>query len=98
MKAGDPAFGRPFLRSGFSGFYLRVLEGGRGGGRQRHRPHVADRGEGGMTVREILALLDDAADAEDLDRGAALADLALGWRTQFANRAIARRRISARGG
>ena len=96
MKAGDPAFGRPFLKSGFSGFYLRVLEEGEvGAGDAVVR---VSRGEGGMSVREVVALLDDSASADDLDRAAALPELALGWREQFAIRAIARRRIRSRGG
>ena len=56
------------------------------------------RGEGGMSVREVVALLDDSASADDLDRAAALPELALGWREQFANRAIARRRRRSRAG
>jgi MOSC domain-containing protein YiiM len=96
MKAGDPAFGRPFLRSGRSGFYLRVREEGEvGAGDEIVRE---SRGDGGVSVREVLALLDDSAGAHDLDRAAALPQLALGWREQFANRAIARRRIRARAG
>jgi MOSC domain-containing protein YiiM len=96
MKAGDPAFGGPFLRSGRSGFYLRVREEGEveaGDAIVRET-----RGEGAMSVREIVALLDDSASPDDLDRAAALPALALGWREGFANRAIARRRVRARAG
>jgi MOSC domain-containing protein YiiM len=96
MKAGDPAFGGPFLRSGRSGFYLRVREEGEvGAGDAIVRE---GRGEGQMSVREMVALLDDSASADDLDRAAALSALALGWRERFANRAIARRRIRSRAG
>lgn len=96
MRAGDPGFTKPFLRSGRTGFYLRVLEeGALAAGDAVVREA---RGEGAMSVRETVALLDDSAGADDLDRAAALPDLTLGWRESFANRAIARRRVRARGG
>ena len=44
MKSGDPAFGRPFLQSGFSGFYLRVLEEGEVGAGDADRPRAPRRG------------------------------------------------------
>ncbi len=93
MRMGDPAFARPFLRSGRVGFYLRVVETGSiavGDDLRRVEPAA-----GSMTVREVAALLLDSASAADLDRGAALAALPLGWREGFAHRAIALRRRPA---
>lgn len=90
MRVGDPGFLAPFLRSGRVGFYLRVLEEGDVGAGDRL---VVERAAGGsMSVRAVAALLLDSAAADDLDRGAALAALPLGWREAFANRAIALRR------
>lgn len=93
MRMGDPGFLKPFLRSGRVGFYLRVLEPGSlaaGDGLRVERP-----AEGSMSVRAVAALLHDDADAEDLERGAALAGLPLGWREMFARRAVALRRRPA---
>jgi MOSC domain-containing protein YiiM len=90
MRVGDPGFGKPFLASGRTGWYVRVLEEGElaaGDAIVRERE-----GAGGMSVREVVALLPDGAAPEDLDRAAALPALALGWRERFAHRAIALRR------
>lgn len=96
MRAGEPGIVAAFLRSGRTGFYLRVLEEGAVGAGD---PIVREaRAEGGMSVREVAALLGDSASPDDLDRAAALPDLPLAWREAFANRAIARRRVRARGG
>ena len=49
-RMGDPAFARPFLRSGRVGFYLRVLEQGElGAGDAIVRER---RGEGGLSIRD----------------------------------------------
>ena len=90
IRMGDGAFARPFLASGRTGFYLRVVEQGdvaAGDAIEREA-----RGEGGISVRTIAGLLSNGADPEALDRAAALPALALGWREGFANRAIALRR------
>lgn len=93
MRMGDPGFLRPFLRSGRVGFYLRVLEpGSLGAGDRLRRERAA---EGSMSVREVAGLLLDDARADDLERGAAVAALPLGWREAFARRAIALRRRPA---
>lgn len=93
MRMGDPGFVRTFLQSGRTGFYLRVLEEGSLGAGDAlvlERP-----AEGSMTVREVAALLLDGAAADDLDRGAALAALPLGWREMFGRRAASLRRRPA---
>lgn len=90
IRMDDPAFARPFLRSGRTGFYLRVLEEGTvAAGDPVTRERAA---EASMTVREVAGLLGNGASAADLDRGAALAALPLGWREAFAQRAVAARR------
>jgi MOSC domain-containing protein YiiM len=90
IRMGDPAFARPFLRSGRVGFYLRVLdEGVVRAGDPITRRAAADPS---MTVREVAALLGNGASADELDRGAALASLPLSWREAFAHRAVAARR------
>ena len=94
LRMGDPAFAKPFLRSGRTGYYVRVLEEGAvaaGDPVARER-----RGEGSLSVRAVAALLGNGASADALDRGAALAGLPLEWREGFARRAIdARRRARA---
>lgn len=90
-RMGDPAFAKPFLRSGRTGFYLRVIEEGTV---EAGDPVVRERAAtGSMSVREVAALLDGAAAAADLERGAALAHLPLWWRESFAQRAIRMRRV-----
>ena len=90
LRMNDPAFARPFLASGRTGFYLRVVEPGEvAAGDAISRE---GRGEGAMSVREVAGLLSDGASPGDLDRAAALPALAIGWREGFANRAIALRR------
>jgi MOSC domain-containing protein YiiM len=90
IRMGDGAFARPFLASGRTGFYLRVLEQGDVGAGDAIEREA--RGEGAISVRTIAGLLSNGADPEALDRAAALPALALGWRESFANRAIALRR------
>jgi MOSC domain-containing protein YiiM len=90
IRMGDPAFAKPFLRSGRTGFYLRVLEEGTvGAGDAVARERAA---EGSMSVREVAGLLGGGATADGLDRGAALASLPLSWRESFAQRAVSARR------
>jgi MOSC domain-containing protein YiiM len=84
-RMDDPAFARPFLKSGRVGFYLRVLEQGElGAGDAVARERS---GAGGLTVAAAVALLSDGADPEALDRAAAVPALAAGWRDSFAERA-----------
>ena len=93
-RMGDPAFARPFLKSGRTGYYLRVVEEGEvatGDAVER-----AGRAADSMTVREVAALLGSGASPEDLDRGAALSALPLGWREGFAQRAVAARERARR--
>ena len=90
IRMGDPAFAKPFLRSGRTGFYLRVLaEGVVRAGDPVTRERSAD---GSMSVRAVAALLGSGASADGLDRGAALAALPREWRESFAQRAISARR------
>ncbi len=90
MRMGDPTFLKPFLRSGRVGFYLRVIEPGTvGAGDVLARERAA---EGSMSVRDVALLLLDDASPEDLERGAAIGALPLGWREGFASRAVTLRR------
>lgn len=89
-RSGAPAIARPMLKSGRTGWYLRVIEEGvveAGDAISR----AGEAGEGSMTVREIAGLIGDGADPADLDRGAAVPALPLSWRESFARRAIAAR-------
>ena len=92
-RMGDPAFAKPFLRSGRVGFYLRVLEEGELGAGD---PIVrVRRGEGGLSIRTAAGLLDSGASPVNLESAAAVPALAQGWREDFALRAVrlrARRR------
>ena len=91
IRMGDGAFARPFLASGRTGFYLRVVEEGdvaAGDAIEREAPRARARSASGPWP----GLLSNGADPEALDRAAALPALALGWRESFANRAIALRR------
>jgi MOSC domain-containing protein YiiM len=84
-RMDDPAFAKPFLRSGRVGFYMRVLEEGRlGAGDAVTRER---RGEGALSIRAAAALLSDSTDAGPLERAAAVPALAAGWRESFAARA-----------
>lgn len=95
IRIGDPAFAKPFLASGRTGYYLRVLrEGTVAAG---DAVTLETRAERSMSVREVAALLGGGAEPDDLDRGAALDRLPLGWRESFAQRAIAGRARRSRG-
>ncbi len=90
IRMGDPGFAKPFLGSGRVGFYLRVLGEGeiRAGDPIAREPTT----ELSMSVAEVAGLLGSRTSAADLDRGAAIAALPLGWRESFAQRAVATRR------
>ena len=90
IRMGDPAFAKPFLRSGRVGFYLRVRQEGDVRAGDPVVRELAARES--MTIREVAALLGIDVGADKLDRGAALAALPLSWREAFAHRAINARR------
>ena len=84
-RMGDPAFGKPFLRSGRVGFYLRVLEEGE---LENGDPVTRERrGEGGLSILTTARLLDSGAGPVNLESAAAVPALAEGWRENFALRA-----------
>ena len=88
-RSGEPAIAKPMLRSGRTGWYMRVVEEGvvaAGDAIVR-----VERAEPSMTVHEIADLIGSGADPDDLDRGAAVSALTLGWRESFAQRAVAAR-------
>ena len=88
-RSGEPAIAKPMLKTGRTGWYMRVVEEGvvaAGDAITR-----VDRAEPSMTVHEIADLIGSGADPEDLDRGAAVPALTLGWRESFAQRAVAAR-------
>lgn len=88
-RSGEPAIAKPMLRSGRTGWYMRVVEEGvvaAGDAITR-----VERAEPSMTVHEIADLIGSGADPDDLDRGAAVPALTLGWRESFAQRAVAAR-------
>jgi MOSC domain-containing protein YiiM len=90
IRMGDPGFLRTFLRSGRSGFYLRVIEEG-DVGRGDALERVA-RGEGGLSVREAVRLFAGGDDPDALSRAAAAPALEDGWRLLLLERADALRR------
>ena len=85
MKAGDPAFGGPFLRSGRSGFYLAVL---REGEVARGNPiEFAARDDHGVTVADIASLYARDMDNADLLRRAVdVPALPESWKEYFRER------------
>lgn len=93
-RSGEPAIAKPMLKTGRTGWYLRVLEQGVVAAGDAMTP--AGRADASMTVREVVDLIGDRAAAEDLDRGAAVPALTLSWRESFARRAIAARERAAR--
>jgi MOSC domain-containing protein YiiM len=90
IRMGDPHFLAPFLRSGRTGFYLRVLEEG----------HLAagdpvervTRGEGGVTVREVARLFAGVDDPGAYSRAAGAPALTDGWKVRMLERADVLRR------
>lgn len=93
MRMRDPAFGKPFLASGRTGFYLRVLEEGEVGAGDALE--LVSPGANGFSVARIAGMLTEAT-PDDLEEAAALPALAAGWRDGFAERARThRRRASA---
>ena len=93
-RSGEPAIARPMLKGGRTGWYLRVVEEGVVTAGDAIAP--AGGPEGSMTVHEIADLIGSGASPEDLDRGAAVGALTLGWRESFAKRAIAAREKARR--
>lgn len=92
-RMGDRGFARTFLRSGRTGWYVRVLQEGRlAAGGPLEREGVP----GAMSVREVAALVEGAASAEALEHAAALEGLSARWRDDFTRRAAERRRREGR--
>ncbi len=90
IRVGDPHFLKPFLQSGRSGFYLRVVEEGElAAGDAVER---VSRGEGGLSVREAVRLFAGGEDPGALARAAAAPALEDGWRVMLLERADALRR------
>ncbi|MGH7589710.1 MAG: MOSC domain-containing protein [Gemmatimonadota bacterium] len=82
IKMGDRRFLKPFLASGRTGFYLRVLEEGEVGAGDPIELLRPDRA--GLTVAEVLRLgYLDTEDIEGASRAAAVEALSEGWRTWF---------------
>ncbi len=90
IRVGDPGFLRPFLRSGRSGFYLRVLE--EGDLAEDDAVERVSRGEGGLSVREAVRLFAGGEDPGALSRAAATPALDDGWKLMLLKRADALRR------
>ncbi len=90
IRMGDPHFLKPFLQSGRTGFYLRVVEEG----------HLAagdavervSRGEGGVTVRQVSRLSVGGDDPDAYSRAAGAPALTDGWKVRMLERADALRR------
>lgn len=90
MRIGDPGFLRTFLRSGRTGFYLRVVEEGElGAGDPAER---VSRGEGGLSIAEAVRLFAGGGDPGALSAAAAVPALEDGWRLMLLERADAVRR------
>jgi MOSC domain-containing protein YiiM len=93
-RSGAPAIAKAMMAGGRTGWYLRVVEEGvvaAGDAVTREGEN-----ERSMTVREIVGLVGSGASPDDLDRGAALGALTLGWRESFAQRAVAARGTARR--
>lgn len=99
IRMGDRRFLKPFLASGRTGFYLRVLEEGEVGAGDAIELVRTD--PAGLTVAEVLRLgYVDTEDIERASRAAAVEALSEGWRTWFQARVAkggARSAESARG-
>ncbi len=93
-RSGEPAIAKMMMRGGRTGWYLRVVE--EGVVTAGDPVAFEARAEGSMTVREIAGLVGSGASPEDLDRGAAVGALTLGWRESFAQRAVAARESARR--
>jgi MOSC domain-containing protein YiiM len=79
IRMGDRRFLKPFLASGRTGFYLRVLEAGEVGAGDAIELVRAD--SAGVTVAEILRVAyEDTDDLEGARRAAAVEALSQGWR------------------
>jgi MOSC domain-containing protein YiiM len=90
IRVGDPHFLKPFLQSGRTGFYLRVIEEGEvGAGDPVER---VSRGDGGLSVREVCRLFSGGDDADAFSAAAAVPALEDGWRVWMLERADALRR------
>jgi MOSC domain-containing protein YiiM len=90
IRMGDPHFLKPFLRSGRTGFYLRVVEEGRlAAGDPVER---VSRGDGGVTVREVARLFAGGDDPGAYSRAAGAPALTDGWKVRMLERADALRR------
>jgi MOSC domain-containing protein YiiM len=86
IRMGDRRFLKPFLASGRTGFYLRVVEEGEVGAGDVIELVRAD--PAGVTVAEILRLgYEDTDDLEGARRAAAVEALSQGWREWFTTRA-----------
>jgi MOSC domain-containing protein YiiM len=90
LRVGDPQFLRPFLESGRSGFYLRVVEEGdiaAGDAVER-----VSRGEGGLSIAGVCRLFAGGDDPDAFSRAAAVPALEDGWKVWMLERADALRR------
>lgn len=89
IRMGDRRFLRPFLASGRTGFYLRVLEEGELGAGDAIE--IVHRDPAGLTVAEVLRLAyEDREDIEGSRRAAAVEALSEGWRNMFRARLLER--------
>jgi MOSC domain-containing protein YiiM len=93
-RSGAPAIAKAMMAGGRTGWYLRVLEEGVVAAGDPIA--IAERPDGSMSVREIAGLVGSGASPDDLDRGASVGALTLGWRESFAQRAIAARETARR--
>ena len=89
IRMGDRRFLKPFLASGRTGFYLRVLEEGMVGAGDEIELVSAD--PAGLTVAELLRIAyEDADDLEGARRAANVRALSAGWREWLADRVAKR--------
>jgi MOSC domain-containing protein YiiM len=90
IRVGDPHFLRPFLQSGRTGFYLRVVEEGEVA--EGDPVERVSRGEGGLSVRAATRLFAGGEDPGALSRAAATPALEDVWKVMLLERADALRR------
>jgi MOSC domain-containing protein YiiM len=96
IRMGDRRFLRPFLASGRTGFYLRVLEEGEVGAGDDIELVRADPSD--LTVAELLRVAyEDLDDLEGAKRAAAVQALSAGWREWLGAR-VAKGGVGATGG